>query len=138
MDPCSICTEPLSGERRILACNHQFHQSCIDKWLEIKVTCPMCRDRGKRVIVNEDDATANERRAADDALMAEFFATRDYDLGDAIDDAAENGEESMNALSQAACEAYLRGPGKKIIQEAIFNLFIMSVGIGMYTIFKDC
>lgn len=28
----------------INSCNHQFHQNCLLKWLEIKPTCPYCRE----------------------------------------------------------------------------------------------
>ncbi|CAN1771889.1 RING-H2 finger protein ATL74 [Linum perenne] len=46
-DPeCSICLgEVLDGERvRVMPkCNHEFHVSCIDKWLAAHSSCPNCR-----------------------------------------------------------------------------------------------
>jgi hypothetical protein len=29
--------------RKIRRCHHIFHQRCIDDWLAINTTCPMCR-----------------------------------------------------------------------------------------------
>ena len=29
--------------RRLPACKHEFHESCIDEWLASHTTCPMCR-----------------------------------------------------------------------------------------------
>jgi len=43
---CSICRSDLAeGEvvRKIRRCHHIFHQRCIDDWLAINTTCPMCR-----------------------------------------------------------------------------------------------
>ncbi|XP_050375629.1 uncharacterized protein LOC126793213 [Argentina anserina] len=43
---CYIClVEYEEGdEMRILSCNHEFHKTCIDKWLkEIHRVCPLCR-----------------------------------------------------------------------------------------------
>lgn len=48
---CSICLENLdlsalaSNLNNIytLDCNHSFHKNCITKWLETKLTCPLCR-----------------------------------------------------------------------------------------------
>ncbi|EOA39355.1 hypothetical protein CARUB_v10012406mg, partial [Capsella rubella] len=28
---------------RKLECSHVFHSACIDKWLRIKATCPLCQ-----------------------------------------------------------------------------------------------
>ncbi|KAF9121988.1 hypothetical protein BGW39_010123 [Mortierella sp. 14UC] len=41
---CSICLceyEDLD-ELRHLPCNHYFHQECVDEWLKLKRTCPLC------------------------------------------------------------------------------------------------
>merc|ERR1711871_227516 len=41
---CAVCLEPcLPGDTvRTLACLHQFHRDCIDHWLSMKATCPVC------------------------------------------------------------------------------------------------
>ncbi|CAI0387564.1 unnamed protein product [Linum tenue] len=26
-------------------CKHMFHVACIDNWLSVKITCPVCRQR---------------------------------------------------------------------------------------------
>ncbi|XP_068652630.1 uncharacterized protein [Aristolochia californica] len=46
MDQCYIClVEYEEGDKiRVLPCRHEFHMSCIDKWLkEIHGICPLCR-----------------------------------------------------------------------------------------------
>jgi hypothetical protein len=43
---CAICQDALTSEqqgRKLNACGHWFHQSCIDTWLERDVHCPVCR-----------------------------------------------------------------------------------------------
>ncbi len=43
---CAICQDSLTEEqqgRKLNACGHWFHQSCIDTWLERDVHCPVCR-----------------------------------------------------------------------------------------------
>ncbi|KAH7835815.1 hypothetical protein Vadar_030120 [Vaccinium darrowii] len=43
---CYICLVEYEGgdSVRILPCNHEFHRSCVDKWLkEIHRVCPLCR-----------------------------------------------------------------------------------------------
>lgn len=46
---CTICQEPLEPEtevlplREITHCTHVFHQSCIDRWFQRNVRCPVCR-----------------------------------------------------------------------------------------------
>ncbi|KAI9174091.1 hypothetical protein LWI28_011829 [Acer negundo] len=44
---CSICLceyQPKEILRTIPECNHYFHVSCIDEWLRLNATCPMCRN----------------------------------------------------------------------------------------------
>ncbi|KAL1561946.1 RING-H2 finger protein ATL80-like [Salvia divinorum] len=43
---CTICLdEYAAGERRatITDCSHRFHTVCLEKWIKINSTCPLCR-----------------------------------------------------------------------------------------------
>ncbi|EYU42321.1 hypothetical protein MIMGU_mgv1a0068872mg, partial [Erythranthe guttata] len=43
---CYICLSDYEeGDKlRVLPCNHEYHVSCIDKWLkEVNRVCPLCR-----------------------------------------------------------------------------------------------
>ncbi|WOL05254.1 E3 ubiquitin-protein ligase [Canna indica] len=42
---CCICLSPYDDgmELRELPCRHHFHCACIDKWLYINATCPLCK-----------------------------------------------------------------------------------------------
>jgi len=47
---CSICAENYKDgeEMRVLPCPsrmHHFHKSCIDRWLRLNASCPICRHR---------------------------------------------------------------------------------------------
>jgi hypothetical protein len=44
---CSICYDTLArGERnRCFECHKQIHRECIERWLELHDTCPLCRSR---------------------------------------------------------------------------------------------
>ncbi|XP_061361026.1 putative RING-H2 finger protein ATL21A [Gastrolobium bilobum] len=44
---CSICLceyQPKEMLRTIPECNHYFHANCIDGWLKMNATCPLCRN----------------------------------------------------------------------------------------------
>ncbi|KAG8100002.1 hypothetical protein GUJ93_ZPchr0013g35715 [Zizania palustris] len=38
-----LCSYEDGAELRELPCNHHFHCACIDKWLHINATCPLCK-----------------------------------------------------------------------------------------------
>ena len=42
---CSICLQKIKINDivRITSCKHQFHSNCIDRWLEEKPFCPLCK-----------------------------------------------------------------------------------------------
>ncbi|XP_071443780.1 E3 ubiquitin-protein ligase AMFR-like [Hetaerina americana] len=41
-DNCAICWEKMDAARK-LPCNHLFHDSCLQSWLEQDASCPTCR-----------------------------------------------------------------------------------------------
>lgn len=42
---CAICFENYAPgiKLKFLPCGHHFHQECIDEWLDLKDTCPLCK-----------------------------------------------------------------------------------------------
>lgn len=53
---CSICLEELDvgGEAKEMPCKHMFHGICIEKWLGIHGSCPLCRFQ---MPVDEEDGS---------------------------------------------------------------------------------
>lgn len=44
--PCPICLAEYEGGealRRVPECGHCFHAACVDEWLRVSATCPLCR-----------------------------------------------------------------------------------------------
>ncbi|KAJ1463067.1 hypothetical protein M885DRAFT_504596 [Pelagophyceae sp. CCMP2097] len=54
-DPvCSVCIsdyEP-NEQLRLLPCKHAFHKTCVDQWLGVNATCPLCRTS---IFADDDD-----------------------------------------------------------------------------------
>ncbi|XP_006651440.2 E3 ubiquitin-protein ligase RING1 [Oryza brachyantha] len=43
-DVCAICLEETAAAAwKEMPCGHQFHGACLEKWLRMHGTCPMCR-----------------------------------------------------------------------------------------------
>ena len=51
---CSICLSE-SECNHTLYCGHQFHEECIEKWLEENNTCPNCRELTHPLVEFEKD-----------------------------------------------------------------------------------
>lgn len=41
-EECIICLDDVETEWRDLECQHRYHKQCIEDWITIKPTCPMC------------------------------------------------------------------------------------------------
>ncbi|GJN07516.1 hypothetical protein PR202_ga25353 [Eleusine coracana subsp. coracana] len=55
-------------ELRELPCNHHFHCTCIDKWLHINATCPLCKFNIVKSNLEREEVYP-ARRAVSDSMM---------------------------------------------------------------------
>ncbi|KAJ6659139.1 hypothetical protein lerEdw1_019442 [Lerista edwardsae] len=46
IDSCAICLDRFHKNQclRVLPCLHEFHRDCVDPWLLLQQTCPLCKD----------------------------------------------------------------------------------------------
>uniref|UniRef100_A0A671PY96 Ring finger protein 215 n=1 Tax=Sinocyclocheilus anshuiensis TaxID=1608454 RepID=A0A671PY96_9TELE len=53
MDNCAVCLEQYNNNQclRVLPCLHEFHRDCVDPWILLQQTCPLC----KRSVLGEKD-----------------------------------------------------------------------------------
>ena len=56
---CPICYDPSPRALITTKCNHSFHESCLNRWLQTSETCPLCI---RRVVIITFACMANERR----------------------------------------------------------------------------
>ncbi|KAM9743838.1 RING finger protein 215 isoform 1-T1 [Menidia menidia] len=44
-DNCAVCLEPFNNNQclRVLPCLHEYHRDCVDPWLLLHHTCPLCK-----------------------------------------------------------------------------------------------
>ncbi|XP_034027037.1 RING finger protein 215 isoform X2 [Thalassophryne amazonica] len=44
-DNCAVCLEPFNNNQclRVLPCHHEYHRDCVDPWLLLQHTCPLCK-----------------------------------------------------------------------------------------------
>jgi hypothetical protein len=72
---CSICLTDITLNKKELICKHTYHKVCIDKWLENKSTCPICR---KEVGSEEpvlDFTLPNMRTSAARTVQTDLFSS---------------------------------------------------------------
>uniref|UniRef100_A0A8C3CC30 RING finger protein 215 n=1 Tax=Cairina moschata TaxID=8855 RepID=A0A8C3CC30_CAIMO len=45
IDSCAVCLEQFCKSQwlRVLPCAHEFHRDCVDPWLLLQQTCPLCK-----------------------------------------------------------------------------------------------
>ncbi|KAL4582747.1 hypothetical protein LXL04_007306 [Taraxacum kok-saghyz] len=77
---CCVCLLRLEkakdDERRLLACGHDFHKVCVDKWFkECRKTCPVCRFSFE---VEEMKTKKSEELTAEMAIWFSSFHVSGY------------------------------------------------------------
>ncbi|EYU21913.1 hypothetical protein ABFS82_01G026900 [Erythranthe guttata] len=63
---CCICLAKYlnNDELRELPCTHFFHKECVDKWLKINASCPLCKaEVGDTLLSSLTEATTNLRNS---------------------------------------------------------------------------
>src|SRR5579863_5026519 len=92
---CSICLGEASDMTTV--CNHSFHQSCIDEWLEGYDTCPYCRHL---LVIREE----NNEDYIDTNTHFAYDSDSDYDYEDvhavSLESIRENPEEDLYNWSE--------------------------------------
>ncbi|EPS62723.1 hypothetical protein M569_12067, partial [Genlisea aurea] len=69
---CSIClSEDEGSEAKEMPCGHRFHSDCIDKWLGIHGSCPVCR-----FIMPAEEVGEGDDRAGNGGWMIHVFFAR--------------------------------------------------------------
>lgn len=88
---CSVCMEDfqLGDVVRSLPCHHLFHMDCINPWLHLHNTCPICR---KSLGTPAADAEETNERQATDATDSSSADSSDNDV--TSDSSSEDGDDS--------------------------------------------
>ncbi|KAJ7943463.1 E3 ubiquitin-protein ligase RING1-like [Quillaja saponaria] len=88
---CAICLdewEIFGGVAKEMPCKHKFHANCIEKWLGIHGSCPVCRYKmpvDEKETSKKRDEEGGERRMVERGIWVSFFngGRRDGDSNEA-------------------------------------------------------
>ena len=89
-DECSICLDEMIDAEVVIngattstivttTCDHRFHRTCIDKWLIVATTCPVCRH-----ILQVGPNYSQRRILLNIGASTIFLSVIDFSLGDSV------------------------------------------------------
>ncbi|VFQ72350.1 unnamed protein product [Cuscuta campestris] len=82
---CAICLEEFQVARE-MPCGHRFHKDCIEKWLGIHGSCPVCR---YEMPVEEAEKSEDGRGGRRGQILVSFTLSRRRNVGGDTDHTAE-------------------------------------------------
>jgi hypothetical protein len=94
---CSICQENECD--MITECNHNFHRRCLNRWLERRQTCPVCRH-----ILSSEDSEDDSEIGVDFTLDTEYDSDTEFienttiDMNNAINEEIRNFDTNMTNI----------------------------------------
>ncbi|KAI3452295.1 hypothetical protein Pfo_008960 [Paulownia fortunei] len=105
---CAICLAEyevnVETEVKEMPCRHKFHSGCIDQWLGIHGSCPVCRFSMPVEENEESDERggwrihvfiARGRRGSDSGMEVDTGPDEDQDLESGRDDAVDDGNDEL-------------------------------------------
>ncbi|QCD90789.1 RING-H2 finger protein ATL29-like [Vigna unguiculata] len=102
---CAICLLEFDDDcmlRLLTACCHVFHQDCIDSWLRLHKTCPVCRTDLDTRASNADAQRPHDQNEENAEHERSDHVSVDVKEGDDGDERHDDGDEggSMNVRMQ--------------------------------------
>lgn len=99
-EECSICLDALWKEKeevKEMPCKHRFHGGCIEKWLRMHGSCPMCRfqmpvEEGGVVKKGDEEGDGDEGARRRERVWVTIAIRREQREGDG-DDSDEHDEQ---------------------------------------------
>ena len=94
---CSICFDVCKKPVRF-ECGHQFHTSCVSKWLLLKNTCPYCRDPIYECsdFEEDDEFVGTDIECVNETLMTHFGDKTINRFNDYLEYAVEDIENDVD------------------------------------------
>ena len=68
-EECVICLDDVETEWRDLECHHRYHKQCIENWIVVRATCPLCM----KTIKDIEERNINSTREIDHISIRRFM-----------------------------------------------------------------
>ncbi|KRZ87133.1 Ubiquitin-conjugating enzyme E2 K [Trichinella sp. T8] len=98
MDGCAICLESYKDGQilRVISCGHEFHKKCVDPWLLLNRTCPLCMYNVilERYVSPEPDSGNLSSRAA--PLLVENISIATTAVASSVNNEIQNHNTTNN------------------------------------------
>lgn len=96
-EECVVCLEEweVGGLAKEMPCKHRFHGECIEKWLKVHGTCPVCRYK-MPVEDNDEKSSKNDENSGRRRHIWVSFAYRDNSHSGSDSSSGEGNQSGSN------------------------------------------